>query len=109
MLAKKFTTYGYRHQTSGGGRGCLWTSFMDSPNTLKRWNELLDYLQTNDALRKSKFINYTRAVYYSKTTVENCKSFGAVRIGYVRYDISKDLAKNLFFCLVIPTSLNPSL
>ena len=31
---------------------------MDGPNTLKRWNELLDYLQTNIALRKSKFINY---------------------------------------------------
>ena len=84
---------------------------MDGPNTLKRWNELLDYLQTNDALRNSKFINYTRAVYfrqahfeicpfrarYSKSNVENCKSFGAVRIGYVRYNISKDLAKNLFF------------
>ena len=29
------------------------------PNTLiKGWNELLDYLQTNNALRKSKFINY---------------------------------------------------
>ena len=31
---------------------------MDGPNTLKGWNELLDYLQTNIALRKSKFINY---------------------------------------------------
>ena len=28
------------------------------PNTLKGWNELLDYLQTNNAFRKSKFINY---------------------------------------------------
>ena len=37
----------------------LWTSFMDGPNTLKGWNELLDYLQTNNAFRKSKFINYT--------------------------------------------------
>ena len=36
----------------------LWTSFMDGPNTLKGWNELLDYFQTNNALRKSKFINY---------------------------------------------------
>ena len=36
----------------------LWTSFMDGPNTLKGWNELLDYLQTNNAFRKSKFINY---------------------------------------------------
>ena len=36
----------------------LWTSFMDSPNILKGWNELLDYLQTNNAFRKSKFINY---------------------------------------------------
>ena len=36
----------------------LRTSFMDAPNTLKGWNELLDYLQTNNALRKSKFINY---------------------------------------------------
>ena len=36
----------------------LWTSFMDGPNILKGWNELLDYLQTNNALRKSKFINY---------------------------------------------------
>ena len=37
----------------------LWTSFMDGPNTLKLkgWNELLDYLQTNNAFRKSKFIN----------------------------------------------------
>ena len=72
---------------------------------------------------KSHVDYYTRAVYfrqahfeicpfracYSKSTVENFKSFGAVRIGYVRYDISKDLAKNLFFWLVIPTSLNPSL
>ena len=36
----------------------LWTSFMDGPNTLKGWNELLDYLQTNNAFRKNKFINY---------------------------------------------------
>ena len=36
----------------------LWTSFMDGPNTLKGWNQLLDYLQTNNAFRKSKFINY---------------------------------------------------
>ena len=36
----------------------LWTSFMDGLNTLKGWNELLDYLQTNNTLRKSKFINY---------------------------------------------------
>ena len=37
----------------------LWTSFLDGPNTLiKGWNELLDYLQTNNVLRKSKFINY---------------------------------------------------
>ena len=36
----------------------LWTSFMDGPNTLKGWNELLHYLQTNNAFRKSKFINY---------------------------------------------------
>ena len=35
----------------------LWTSYMDGPNTLKGWNELLDYLQTNNAFRKSKFIN----------------------------------------------------
>ena len=31
---------------------------MDGPNTLKGWNELLDNLQTNDALRKNKFIYY---------------------------------------------------
>ena len=31
---------------------------MDGPNTLKGCNELLDYLQTNNALRKSKFFNY---------------------------------------------------
>ena len=33
---------------------------MDGPNTLKGlgWNELSDYLQTNNAFRKSKFINY---------------------------------------------------
>ena len=36
----------------------LWTPFMDGPNTLKGWNELLDYLQTNNAIRKSKLINY---------------------------------------------------
>ena len=36
----------------------LWTSFMVGPNTNKGWNELLDYLQTNNAFRKSKFINY---------------------------------------------------
>ena len=36
----------------------LWTSFMDGPNTLKGCNELLDYLQTNNAFGKSKFINY---------------------------------------------------
>ena len=30
----------------------LWTSFMDGPNTLKGWNELLDNLQTNNAFRK---------------------------------------------------------
>ena len=36
----------------------LWTSFMDGPNTLKGWNELLDYLRTNNAFRKGKFINY---------------------------------------------------
>ena len=31
---------------------------MDGPNTLKEWNELLDYLQTNNPFRKSKFISY---------------------------------------------------
>ena len=31
---------------------------MDGPNTLKGWNELLDYLQTNITFIKSKFINY---------------------------------------------------
>ena len=31
---------------------------MDGPNALKGWNELLDYLQTNNPLRKSKFVNY---------------------------------------------------
>ena len=31
---------------------------MDGPNTLKGWNELLDYLQTNNTFRKSKFIIY---------------------------------------------------
>ena len=36
----------------------LWTSFMDCPNALKGWNELLDYLRINNAFRKSKFINY---------------------------------------------------
>ena len=36
----------------------LWTSYMDGPNTLKGWNELLDYLQTNNVFRKSKFIDY---------------------------------------------------
>ena len=42
----------------------LWTSFMDGPNTLKGWNELLDYLQTNNAFRKSKFNNYN---FYDST------------------------------------------
>ena len=32
---------------------------MDGPNTLTGWNELLDYLQTNNAFRKSTFINYS--------------------------------------------------
>ena len=40
----------------------LLKSFMETnfPNTLKvkGWNELLDYLETNNAFRKSKFINY---------------------------------------------------
>ena len=31
---------------------------MDGRNTLKGLNELLDYLQTYNALRKSKFISY---------------------------------------------------
>ena len=31
---------------------------MDGPNTLKGWNDLLDYLQTNNAFRKIKFIDY---------------------------------------------------
>ena len=31
---------------------------MDAPNTFIGWNELLDYLQTNNAFRKSEFINY---------------------------------------------------
>ena len=34
-----------------------WTSFMDGPKTLKVLNELLDYLQTNNAFRKSEFNN----------------------------------------------------
>ena len=42
----------------------LWTSFMDGPNTLKGWNELLHYLQTNNAFRKSKFISYN---FYDST------------------------------------------
>ena len=31
---------------------------MDGPNTLKGWNELLDNLQTNNAFKRSKFVNY---------------------------------------------------
>ena len=31
---------------------------MVGPNTNKGWNELLKYLQANNAFRKSKFINY---------------------------------------------------
>ena len=31
---------------------------MDGANALEGWNELLDYLQTNNTFRKSKFINY---------------------------------------------------
>ena len=31
---------------------------MDGPSKHKGWNELLDYLQTNNAFRKSKFNNY---------------------------------------------------
>ena len=31
---------------------------MVGPNTNKGWNELLDYLQTNNAFRKNKFIYY---------------------------------------------------
>ena len=45
----------------------LWTSFMDGPNTLKGWNELLDYLQTNNVFRKSKFINYN---FYDSTMIQ---------------------------------------
>ena len=37
---------------------------MDGLNTLKGWNELLDYLQTNNAFRESKFINYNFDDYY---------------------------------------------
>ena len=69
----------------------------------------LNKLRSSSIVIEVRFI-YTRTVYfrqahfeicpfrarYSKSTVENCKSFGAVRIGYVRYNISKDLAKNLF-------------
>ena len=33
-------------------------SFMGGSNTLEGWNELSDYLQTNNAFRKSKFNNY---------------------------------------------------
>ena len=31
---------------------------MDGPNTLNGWNELFYYLPTNNALRKSLFVNY---------------------------------------------------
>ena len=34
---------------------------MDGLNTLKGWNELLDYFQTNNAFRKSKLIDYNFA------------------------------------------------
>ena len=55
---EKFTTYGYRHQTSGGGRGCKSCGRLSwmVQTTLKGWNELLDYLQANNAFRKSKFM-----------------------------------------------------
>ena len=49
----------------------LWTSFMDGPNTLKGWNELLDYLQTNNAFRKSKFINYNFYDYFITTVIND--------------------------------------
>ena len=69
---RKITTYVYRHQTSVGRKRLqiLWMSYMDGPNTLKGWNELLDYLQTNNAFRKSKFINYNSTLLPPLSTIE---------------------------------------
>ena len=57
----------------GGGKRLqiLWTSFMDGPNTLKGWNELLYYLQTNNAFRNSKFINYNFDDYFTTTVIND--------------------------------------
>ena len=49
-------------------------------------------------VRQAYFEIYPFRAPYCKSTVENCKSFGAARIEYVRYNISKDLSQDQFFC-----------
>ena len=81
----------------------MWTSFMDGPNTLKGWNELLDYLQTNNAFRKSKFINYN---FYDSTLLPPLSTIQQVVLDYlneliaiqsVRNEYYKELTKPILF------------
>ena len=76
----------------------LWTSFMDGPNTLKGWNELLDYLQTNNALRKSKFINYNfhvSTLLPSLSTIQDVLDYlnEFIALQSVRNEYYKELTK----------------
>ena len=49
---------------------------MVGPNTHKGWNELLDYLQTNNAFEKSKFINYNFDDFITTVINDTSRYFG---------------------------------
>ena len=74
---------------------------MDGPNTLKGWNELLDYLQTNNAFRKGKFINYNFDNFtllpplstIQQGVLDYLNEFIALHLQSVRDEYYKELSK----------------
>ena len=67
---------------------------MDGPNTLKRCNELLDYLQTNNAFRKSKFINYK---FYDCTLLPPLSTIQQVVLDYLNEFIALQLVRDEYY------------
>ena len=72
----------------------VFRSFMDGPNTLKGWNELLDYLQTNNTLRKSKFINCN---FHESTLLPRLSTIQQDILGYLNEFIALQSVRGEYY------------
>ena len=76
---------------------------MNGPNTFQGWNELFNYLQTNNAFRKSKFNNFNLDDYTLLPPISKIQhdvlDYLKVLIALqaVRDDYYKELTKPILF------------